>query len=83
MKELKAKVEIKFKPGVLDPQGKAILSALHNLGYGEVEEARVGKLIELKLKDKSKEEATRRIEEMCKKLLANPVIEDFIIRFEE
>lgn len=83
MKELKAKVEIKLKPGVLDPQGKAILSALHNLGYGEIEEARVGKLIELKLKDKSKEEATKRIEDMCKKLLANPVIEDFIIRFEE
>ncbi|GIW47044.1 MAG: phosphoribosylformylglycinamidine synthase subunit PurS [Deltaproteobacteria bacterium] len=83
MKELKAKVEIKLKPGVLDPQGKAILSALHNLGYGEIEEARVGKLIELKLKDTSKEEATKRIEDMCKKLLANPVIEDFIIRFEE
>ena len=79
MKDFKVKVEVKLKSVVLDPQGKAVLSALHKLGYNEVIETRVGKLIELTVRDSNKEYVKGLVEEMCDKLLANPVIEDFII----
>ncbi|MBI2486407.1 MAG: phosphoribosylformylglycinamidine synthase subunit PurS [Deltaproteobacteria bacterium] len=82
MKEFKVKVEVKLKPVVLDPQGKTILTALHNLGYDEVEETRVGKLIELKVMDSNAERVIERVKEMCKNLLANPIIEDFVIKIE-
>ena len=82
MKEFKVKVEIKLKPVVLDPQGKTILAALHNLGYDGVEETRVGKLIELKVNDTDADTAREKVNEMCKKLLANPVIEDFVVEIE-
>ncbi|MFU0789047.1 phosphoribosylformylglycinamidine synthase subunit PurS [Virgibacillus proomii] len=74
-------VHITLKPGVLDPQGKAIEDSLHSLGYAEVEEARVGKVIELHVQDGPELEA--RVTEMCKKLLANPVIENYQIVVEE
>lgn len=76
------KVEVKLKPVVLDPQGKTILMALHNLGYNEVQETRIGKLIELTVEDESDQKVKERVEEMCKKLLANPIIEDFVIKIE-
>jgi phosphoribosylformylglycinamidine synthase len=82
MREFKVKVEVKLKPVVLDPQGKTILTALHNLGYDEVEETRVGKLIELKVMDSDSERVMERVKEMCKSLLANPIIEDFDIKIE-
>ena len=70
-----AKVYIRLKKGLLDPQGKAIEASLHSLGYKSLSETTVGKLIEFKISAKNKEEAGTKIEEMCKKLLANPVIE--------
>ncbi len=76
------KVEVKLKPVVLDPQGKTILMALHNLGYKEVQETRIGKLIELTVEDESDQKVKERVEEMCKELLANPIIEDFVIKIE-
>ncbi len=79
MKEFKVKVEVKLKQVVLDPQGKAVLNALHNLGYDQVSEARIGKLIELKLINNNSENVIEQVKEMCSKLLANPVIEDFSI----
>jgi phosphoribosylformylglycinamidine synthase subunit PurS len=82
MREFKVKIEVKLKPVVLDPQGKTVLMALHNLGYNEVQETRIGKLIELRVEDESIEKVKERAQEMCKKLLANPVIEDFIIKIE-
>lgn len=82
IKEFVVKVEVKLKPVILDPQGKTVLTALHNLGYNEVQETRIGKLIELKVKDENAEKAKERVREMCKKLLANPVIEDFVIKIE-
>ncbi len=63
------------KQGVLDPQGQATLNALRSLGYGEVEDVRVGKYIVLRLRGGSEE----RVREMCEKLLANPIIEDYRI----
>jgi phosphoribosylformylglycinamidine synthase len=83
MKEYRVKVEVKLKPVVLDPQGKSILSALRNLGFGEVEDARIGKLIELTIKDGSAGDVEERVTEMCRKLLSNPVIENFDVKVEE
>ncbi|MFB5608031.1 MAG: phosphoribosylformylglycinamidine synthase subunit PurS [Candidatus Nitrosomaritimum yanchengensis] len=83
MKEYKVKVEVKLKSVVLDPQGKAVLSSLHNLGFSEVEDCRVGKLIELNIKDSDSENIKDRVDDMCKKLLSNPVIEDYKISMEE
>ncbi len=81
MKEFTVKVEVKLKSVVLDPQGKAVLSALHKLGYKQVTDTRVGKLIELTVRDTNEETVKGLVEEMCDKLLANPVIEDFFISF--
>jgi len=74
------KIFISLKNGVLDPQGKAIERSLHTLGYGEVQDVRMGKYLELQVAAPSGEAAAGRIREMCDKLLANPVIEDY--RFE-
>ena len=76
---MKARVHISLKPGVLDPQGKAIGNALQGLGFGGVGEVRQGKLIELELSDTDPEAARARIEDMCRQLLANPVIENYAI----
>ena len=73
---MKARVFITLKPGVLDPQGKAIHHALEGLGFGGVRDVRAGKLIELELADGTSDED---IEAMCRKLLANTVIENFRI----
>jgi phosphoribosylformylglycinamidine synthase subunit PurS len=75
-----AKVYVTPKRGVLDPQGKAVQQSLHALGYPEVGEVRLGKYVEMRLADVSSESAHARVQEMCEKLLANGVIEDF--RFE-
>lgn len=75
----KAVVTIRLKKGVLDPQGKAISHALQGMGYDEVVHATQGKVIELEL-DGSADHA--RIQEMCEKLLANPVIEDYDIKLD-
>lgn len=83
MKEYKVKVEVKLKSVVLDPQGKAVLSSLHNLGFSEIDDCRVGKLIELNIKDSNSNNIKERVDDMCKKLLSNPVIEDYNISMEE
>jgi phosphoribosylformylglycinamidine synthase len=73
---MKARVLVTLKPGVLDPQGKAIHHALEGLGFDGVNDVRAGKLIELDLVDGTEDAA---IKEMCRKLLANTVIENFKI----
>jgi phosphoribosylformylglycinamidine synthase PurS subunit len=73
---MKARVFVTLKPGVLDPQGKAIHQALEGLGFGGVQDVRAGKLIELELADGTSDED---IADMCRKLLANTVIENFRI----
>jgi phosphoribosylformylglycinamidine synthase PurS subunit len=74
----KVRVYVTLKRGVLDPQGSAVGRALRTMGYGEVEDVRLGKYIELTLGDSEDEaEGKRRVEEMCRKLLANTVIEDY------
>lgn len=77
---MRVKIFVSLKRGVLDPQGKAIERSLHTLGYEDVREVRAGKYIELELDATSRAAAELRIREICDKLLANPVIEDY--RFE-
>jgi phosphoribosylformylglycinamidine synthase subunit PurS len=74
---MKATVTVMLKPGVLDPQGKAIGHALHSLGFEGVGEVRVGKVIEVNLAATEPEAARAEAEAMAKKLLANTVIESF------
>ncbi len=73
---MRATVHIMLKTGVLDPQGKAIGHALEGLGFDGVGEVRQGKVIELEVPDGTDE---ARVKDMCEKLLANPVIEDYKI----
>jgi phosphoribosylformylglycinamidine synthase subunit PurS len=77
---MRVKIFVSLKQGVLDPQGKAIERSLHTLGYDEVSEVRAAKYFELELAATSRAAAEVRIGEICDKLLANPVIEDY--RFE-
>jgi phosphoribosylformylglycinamidine synthase len=76
---MKARVHISLKPGVLGPQGKAIGNALKGLGFDGVGEVRQGKLIELELSDTDPAAARARVEDMCRQLLANTVIENYAI----
>lgn len=72
------KIETKLKDGILDPQGKAVKTGLKSLGYDNVKSVFVGKYMEIVLNDiDEKNEAAEMVEEMCEKLLANPVIEDY------
>ncbi len=76
---MKARVRVSLKPGVLDPQGKAIQHALGELGFGGIEQVRQGKIIELDLAETDPAAARGSLESMCEKLLANTVIEDYAI----
>lgn len=76
---MKAKVHVSLKSGVLDPQGKAIANALHGMGFPGVGDVRQGKLIELQIDETDPAKARAVVEEMCKKLLANPVMESYSI----
>ena len=80
---MKATIYISLKNGVLDPQGKAIENALGQLGFNGVDNVRQGKMIELDLADVDASEARNRLQEMCEKLLANTVIENFDIRLND
>jgi phosphoribosylformylglycinamidine synthase PurS subunit len=78
---LKARVYVTLKRGVLDPQGKAVCTSLHQLGYREVTDVRIGKFMEVNLGGLPREEAEKRLGDMCQKLLANTVIEDYRFEF--
>jgi phosphoribosylformylglycinamidine synthase len=77
---MRVKIYVSLKDGVLDPQGKAIERSLHTLGYSEVRDVRMGKYLEIEIAETARAGAEARVREMCDKLLANPVIEDY--RFE-
>jgi phosphoribosylformylglycinamidine synthase len=85
MAEVKARVliDVMLKDGILDPQGKTVEENLPSLGFEGVSGVRVGKHIELEIEAPSRDDAARRIEDMSRKLLSNPVIEDFTYRIEE
>ncbi len=77
MRKFAAKIEVKFKPGVLDPQGETIKHALLNLDYTDVESVKTGKLFWVELESESIASARKTVKELSDRLLANPVIEDF------
>jgi phosphoribosylformylglycinamidine synthase len=79
---MKAKVHVTLKTGVLDPQGKAIAHALGSLGFAGVESVRQGKFLELEIAETDATKARAQLDDMCKKLLANTVIEDYRIDLE-
>lgn len=70
---------VRLKPGILDVQGTAVKRALAGLGFHDVTELRVGKVIEVEMDAASEAEARGRADEMCRKLLANPILEDYTI----
>jgi phosphoribosylformylglycinamidine synthase PurS subunit len=77
-----ANVRVTLKPVVNDPPGLAMRDALHNLGYDGVTAVRSGKLLQLYLNASGEEEARRLVDDMCRRLLANPVIEDYTFELE-
>lgn len=79
----KAEIYITLKKTVVDPQGATIKHALESMGYRHLEEVRIGKLITMKLAFDDKKKAEEEITGMCKKLLTNPIIEDYRFRIEE
>ncbi len=68
---------VTLRKSILDPQGKAVEHGIHSLGYAIVKNVRIGKFIEVQIDTKTREEAERITREVCEKLLANPVMEDF------
>jgi phosphoribosylformylglycinamidine synthase subunit PurS len=80
---IKARIYITLKEQITDPQGIAIKHALESLHFKEVEKARMGKIVTLMLNTKSKKKASEDIDKMCKKILANPVTEEYRFELEE
>jgi phosphoribosylformylglycinamidine synthase len=78
---VKATVLVRPKPGILDPQGQAVQSSLRHLGF-DIDEARVGRLVDVDLATDDREEALAQLERMCHQLLTNPLIESYEIELE-
>ena len=79
---LTAKIYVTLKPGVLDAQGDTVKSALETLGFSGVEAVRIGKFMEVTLNSSTKDQAEAQVKDMCRRLLANPVIEDYTFELE-
>lgn len=74
---MEARVKVILKRAVLDPQGKAVLNAMHSLGVTQAEDVRVGKYFEIKFSGGDKKELQQKLDKLCDQVLANPVIEDY------
>jgi len=79
---MKARVFVTLRDGILDPAGTAVRGALEGLGFGEVRDVRIGRLIEMRLDGVEPEAVEPRVREMCERLLANAVMEDFSFELE-
>ncbi len=79
----KAEIKITLRKSILDPQGKTVEHSILSLGYNNVKDTRIGKYIELTINAKNKQEAIKITDEICKKLLANPVMEDYSYELKE
>ena len=79
---LTARIYVTLKPGVLDAQGDTVKSALETLGFTGVEDVRIGKFMVVTLNSATREQANAQVEEMCRRLLANPVIEEYTFEVE-
>jgi len=80
---LEARIHVTLKKSVLDPQGDTVKSGLASLGFTAVEDCRIGKFMVLKLSETDTSKAKAQVDEMCRKLLANPVIEDYVFQINE
>ncbi len=78
-----ARIHVTLKPSVLDPQGDTVRSALASLGFQNVSDCRIGKFMVVRLREREASRATAEVDEMCRKLLANPVIEDYVFQLTE
>ena len=76
------RVFVNFKPGILDPEAEAIKKTLKNMGYQNISDIRQGKYFEIEINESNKEKAKKTMEEICKKLLSNTMIEDYSINLE-
>ena len=76
---MKLRVLVRLRPGIMDVQGAAVQRALIGLGFGDLRDLRVGKVIDVDVDAPTAEAGRARVDEMCKKLLANPVLEDYTI----
>jgi phosphoribosylformylglycinamidine synthase len=76
---LRFRVLVRLRPGILDVQGAAVKRALDTLGFRDVADVRIGKVVEVELDAPGEAQARARIDEMCKKLLTNPILEDYVI----
>ncbi len=79
----KARVIITLKKTIMDAQGQTVEKALHNLGYQGVQNLRMGKYVEMEVNGSPREKLAAQVDEMCRKLLANPIIEDFSVELED
>ncbi|HWP83310.1 MAG TPA: phosphoribosylformylglycinamidine synthase subunit PurS [Bacteroidota bacterium] len=79
----KSRIIVQLRKSILDPQGKAVEHGVHSLGYQQTKNVRIGKFIEMEIDAPNEDEAKRVTEEVCKKLLANPVMEDFTYTIEK
>ncbi len=80
---LEARIHITLKQSVLDPQGDTVRSALVTLGFQGVTDCRIGKFMVLRLAERDRVKAKAQVDEMCRKLLSNPVIEDYVFQISE
>ncbi len=78
-----ARIHVTLRPSILDPQGKAVEHAIATLGVQSVHDVRIGKFIELKVEGGSEAEARQKTEQVCRKLLANPVMEDYTFEIQK
>ena len=78
-----AKIYVSLKPTVNDPQGQTVLGGLKTLGFSSVDSVRIGKFLEVKVLEQERGRAEEQVHDMCRRLLANPVIEDFRFELEE
>jgi len=83
MKSYIAKIDITLRESILDVQGKTVEHALHSLEYTDISHVRIGKYVELTVKAENEENAHKRVSAACNQLIANPIIEDYSITFEE
>ncbi|MBC7129362.1 MAG: phosphoribosylformylglycinamidine synthase subunit PurS [Thermoplasmatales archaeon] len=80
---IKARIEIRLKKGVVDPEGKNILKALNLLGFKNVKDVKTSRVVYIFIDGMGEEDALREVEEMCKKLLVNPVVNEYSIKIED
>ncbi|MEZ4704190.1 MAG: phosphoribosylformylglycinamidine synthase subunit PurS [Bdellovibrionota bacterium] len=79
---MKVKLLIRIKKEILDPQGKALEASISHLGHKDIQDVRIGKMIEFEIQEQEKEKAKQVIDQLCQQILTNPLLEDYEYEFE-